>query len=389
MKKVILISMLSLLALSLNAQDLTQNYRKLILNSPDGVSLFQSNSTNGVWGSGMITADRWSIFEDATSTKEWFTILPGGNVGIGTTNPVDKFQVDGGSISIGSNGGSVMPNLSRESAEGGLLISRVNASDGSLNKNLMIIKGGGNVGIGTTTPTEKLEVYGDGASIKLNASNSSSLYSLKFTSNYSYSNKFTIQSGDAVIMQEKSIADVGGTGNTNSKLFLSNYYGIGFSSASNPANNSDVDLYITGHGNSVTMGNIGIGTTTPDSKLSVNGNIHTKEVKVDLIGWSDFVFKDDYELPTLKEVEQHIKDNGHLQDIPSAEEVAENGILLGEMDSKLLQKIEELTLYTIEQQKEIETLETQVSEMEVLKKENEILKSLLERVKILEEKLKS
>ncbi len=101
-------------------------------------------------------------------------------------------------------------------------------------------------------------------------------------------------------------------------------------------------------------GNVGLGTTTPDEKLAVNGNIHTKEVRVDLIGWSDFVFEKDYNLPTLKDVENHIKEKGHLKDIPSAKEVAENGILLGNMNAKLLQKIEELTLYTIEQQKLIE-----------------------------------
>jgi|SRR5690606_22259654 len=109
---------------------------------------------------------------------------------------------------------------------------------------------------------------------------------------------------------------------------------------------------------------VGIGTTTPDEKLSVNGNIHTKEVRVDLTGWSDFVFEENYELPTLQEVEKHIKEKGHLQDIPSAKEVEEKGILLGDMNAKLLQKIEELTLYTIEQQKQINLLLNKIDELE-------------------------
>lgn len=67
-----------------------------------------------------------------------------------------------------------------------------------------------------------------------------------------------------------------------------------------------------------------------------------------MIGWSDFVFNDDYDLPTLQEVEKHIREKGHLKNIPSAKEVEENGIQLGEMNAKLLPKIEELTLYILD-----------------------------------------
>ncbi|WP_281232410.1 hypothetical protein [Flavobacterium gelatinilyticum] len=104
--------------------------------------------------------------------------------------------------------------------------------------------------------------------------------------------------------------------------------------------------------------NVGIGIANPTNKLDVNGIIHSKEVKVDMNGWSDFVFKKEYNLPTLEEVEKHINEKGHLKDIPSEEEVLKNGISLGEMNTKLLQKIEEMTLYMIEMKKENELLKT-------------------------------
>jgi hypothetical protein len=102
----------------------------------------------------------------------------------------------------------------------------------------------------------------------------------------------------------------------------------------------------------IDRGSVGIGTTTPDAKLAVNGTIHSKEVKVDLLDWPDYVFKKDYKLPTLEDVEKHINEKGHLENIPSEEEALKNGINLGEMNAKLLQKIEELTLYMIEMKKD-------------------------------------
>jgi len=112
-------------------------------------------------------------------------------------------------------------------------------------------------------------------------------------------------------------------------------------------------------GSGIFKNNVGIGTeTTGSHKLAVEGSIGAREIKVEATGWSDFVFYDNYRLPTLKEVESHIKEKGHLKDIPSAKDVEKNGIFLGEMDSKLLQKIEELTLYTIEQEKKIKKLES-------------------------------
>jgi Na+/phosphate symporter len=82
----------------------------------------------------------------------------------------------------------------------------------------------------------------------------------------------------------------------------------------------------------------------------------------------------------LRDVENHIKEKGHLKDIPSASEVQKNGINLGEMDAKLLQKIEELTLYTIDQQKEIEELKKQNSKIDKLQNEIDELKALVQKL---------
>ena len=101
-------------------------------------------------------------------------------------------------------------------------------------------------------------------------------------------------------------------------------------------------------------GNVGIGTTSPQSKLAVNGTITTKEVKVTESGWSDFVFEDNYSLPNINQVESYIKENKHLPDIPSAMQVEEEGLSMAEMMKKQMQKIEELTLYVIEQNKRLE-----------------------------------
>ena len=107
--------------------------------------------------------------------------------------------------------------------------------------------------------------------------------------------------------------------------------------------------------------NVGIGTLDPQGyKLAVNGTIRAKEIKVDS-DWADFVFKKDYKLPTLGEVKKHITEKGTLPGIPSESDVKANGVSLGEVNALLLQKVEELTLYVIKLQEEVNELKTQKS----------------------------
>ena len=122
------------------------------------------------------------------------------------------------------------------------------------------------------------------------------------------------------------------------------------------------DIYFTSAGYQCAMmvngttNNVGIGTIYPSHKLSVNGTIRTKEVIVETANWPDYVFSKDYVLPTLYSIEKYIKEHGHLPNIPSAKEIEVDGQALGDIQKKMMEKIEEMTLYIIQLNKEIEIL---------------------------------
>ena len=136
----------------------------------------------------------------------------------------------------------------------------------------------------------------------------------------------------------------------------------------------------------LTNGNVGIGTTNPGTnKLAVEGTIGARKVIVTLSNpFPDYVFKPGYELPSLKSVEKYIAMNGRLQGMPSADSVAQHGLDLGNTQAKLLEKIEQLTLYTIDLQKQVEDLQKQT---EQLKAENEKFASLQRQIDELKKKV--
>lgn len=425
MKKLSLILGLGFIAFQLHAQNTspfpttgnvgigtTSPNKELEIKGGDGIGIRLYNDQANTWDILNTLYGKLDFVRGGSNTH--MRIDQHGNVGIGTTNVIYRTTIDGdysrgtglkhimrlshtNALDSGDGTSLLLTNRGHGTNDYGGYMALVSTGSNPsyLNPRLdfavqnpnthqlvdittkMSILGNGNVGVGTTNPSEKIEVMGNGASIKLSTASDPTNYSLKLTSNYDYGNKFSFQYGTNVFLQEKQVSNVGQS--TNSKLYLSNYYGIGFCPTTDPANENDVALFIAGNGNAVQKGNVGIGTTIPDAKLAVKGNIHTQEVKVDLLGavMPDYVFTSNYDLKTLTEVEAYIKANGHLPNIPSAKEAEVNGLLLKDMNLKLLEKIEELTLYTIQQEKRIEGLE----------QENNILKDNQERIALLEQKI--
>ena len=136
---------------------------------------------------------------------------------------------------------------------------------------------------------------------------------------------------------------------------MDGYYGTVFNTTASAG---------TGNITFLPKGNVGIGTTNPQYLLSVNGTIGTKDVIVTNSGWSDYVFRPGYRLRPLSEVGSYIQKHHHLPDIPSEAEVKGKGVSLGDMQARLLAKIEELTLHMIDEHKRNDLLEQQNRELQ-------------------------
>jgi hypothetical protein len=196
----------------------------------------------------------------------------------------------------------------------------------------------GNMGIGVDNPQGILQVRGtyDNSWIYFcsNAGMSSTKYKPKVNFGMAFTWNYSGGNGESIINYSSAVG-------SSPRLDFTSFDGTNLTTEMTLKN-----------------GRLGIGTTTPDQALTVKGKIHTNEVIIDVLYpiVPDFVFHPSYNLMPLHEVEQYVKTNNHLPEIPSAAEVSKNGLSIGEMQNKLLQKIEELTLYVIEQQKEIELL---------------------------------
>jgi hypothetical protein len=191
---------------------------------------------------------------------------------------------------------------------------------------LFTISDSGDVGIGIYTPQAGLDIF--------KSYNAGTTKALKLFYNGSW--------GTEQYAANYRFLDIAST--EQGQILQLNGFGMGLGFAPPPYNSPD-KLYVNG--------NVGIGTSTPKEKLSVNGKIRAHEIKVETANWPDYVFKKEYQLTPLSEVEKYINANGHLPEIPSALEVQEDGIALGELNNTLVKKIEELTLHLIEQQKQL------------------------------------
>ncbi|MBC7850249.1 MAG: hypothetical protein H7Y31_10960 [Chitinophagaceae bacterium] len=262
-----------------------------------------------------------------------------------------------------------------------------------INGNDLFNSTSGNVGIGTSSPTTKLTmltstntpgwthigddglgnqiIVGEAIGGVSAAIGTSTNHALRLTANGTA--KMSIYPGGEIVIGDNTVGPyptapltVKGVNNSFGIMHLGdngNVFGSrmgGTSAGIGTFSNTNLRLFVN-NTSAVFIGsntnNVGIGIEFPTHRLEVNGTVRTKEVIVETINWPDYVFSRNYRLPSLAELEKFILQNKHLPNIPSAKEIEQNGLHLGDTQKKMMEKIEELSLYIIQLNKRIEQLE--------------------------------
>jgi hypothetical protein len=273
----------------------------------------------------------WQLV-DYTNASFLNVKYPNGYVGLGVSNPLAKLHISNANAREALRvylDGNTTNYLSMWQGSGAAAIDPIGTGKiyigYDMSTDIFLSSNGGNVGVGTSSPLSKLHVAGGDVLLQ----NTSSGYPRLW------------------------LKDV--TGTNTLKLDYNSMIGTGVNLLIRSGTGTNLLLNDQAGG-----GKVGIGTTNPDQKLTVKGKIHAEEVIIDLaVPAPDYVFEKLYDLKSLDEVKKYIDENKHLPEVPSAKEMEKDGVKVGEMEMILLKKIEELTLYMIENKGEIEKLKQQ------------------------------
>lgn len=284
----------------------------------------------------------WNYSKDGSNYGQRLILADDGNIGIGR-NPNAKLTIN--MSSVDSNGGIKMYGYTYPSDASYWSENQLAMQYNGVFKNLISSIGdsyfnGGNVGIGNPTPKYKLDVNG---TLRWGGI-TNFIYTGQDNTGTYFEQYSKVANQDKLRFQTSKNGD-----ETNyAQLYIDPINGFSFNTI--------------GSAN----GNVGIGVLKPTDKLSVNGNIRSKEIKVEITNWPDYVFEEDYKIKSLDNLEKYIKENKHLPEVPSAKEISDNGLELGEMNKVLMKKIEELTLYLIDQNKALTDQKNQIANQQKL-----------------------